>query len=77
MGRIGSIKPTIAFRELGKIRREKSEASMKFGICRVLKNGSLSKTIYDKTITKQEAEKNAKKAMKLNPGSVYVVAKIR
>ena len=75
MGR-GTIKPTVAFRELGKIRREKAEARMKFGICRVLKNGSLSKTIYDKTITKQEAEKNAKRAMNLNPGNVYVVVKI-
>ena len=76
MGKAGTIKPTVAFRELGKIRREKAESRMKYGICRVLKNGSLSKTIFEKTVTKQEAEKNAKKAMRLNPGSVYVVIKI-
>ena len=76
MGKAGTIKPIVAFRELGKIRKEKAEARMKFGICRVLKNGSLSKTIFEKTVTKQEAEKNAKKAMRLNPGSVYVVIKI-
>ena len=72
----GTISPQVAFRTLTQVRKERSAAENKWGTFRILKDGSVAKTVTTIHLTRKEAETNTKYLAKINPGNKWIVKRI-